>query len=105
MESSEGFTLMPTPQAQGHPLVAELPLHSMPPLLGYNEFIPRAAMTVLWRVVETGHPLLGVSCHGQGRVVTFATDPVPHWGINLMLWEGYPLLWQRIAAWASGRLP
>ena len=86
-----------------HPAIAGLPHHSLPPILGYNEFEPRTAMNVLWRIAETGHPLLGVSHHGEGRMVTFASDPVPHWGINLMLWEGYAALWQRLCAWAAGR--
>ena len=75
----------------------------MPPLLGYNEFIARDNMKVLWRVAKTHHPLLGVSEHGKGRMVTFGSDPVPHWGINLMLWKGYARLWQNMAAWCVRR--
>lgn len=100
-ESSEGYGVQVSDAA--HPAIAGLPHHSLPPILGYNEFEPRPAMNVLWRIAETGHPLLGVSQHGAGRMVTFASDPVPHWGINLMLWEGYAALWQHLCAWAAGR--
>jgi uncharacterized membrane protein len=99
-ESSEGFAIDVVDPA--HPILAGLPLAGIPPLLGYNEFVPRPAMHVLWRVQGTGHALLGVSEHGRGRVVTYGSDPVPHWGINLMLWEGYAALWQSMAAWAAG---
>jgi uncharacterized membrane protein len=102
MESSEGVRVKVVDTK--HPITAGLPAARIPPLLGYNEFIPRDSFHTIWSVRETGHPLMGVSRHGRGRMVTYASDPVPHWGINLMLWSGYRLLWQRMAAWAAGRL-
>lgn len=101
VESSEGFRVEVLDPA--HPITRDLPLPSLPPLLGYNEFVPRAGLHLLWRIAETGHPLLGVSEHGRGRMVTYASDPVPHWGMNLLLWEGYAALWQNMAAWALRR--
>lgn len=101
VEGSEGFGVEAVDPT--HPVTVDLPLATLPPLLGYNEFVARPAMHVVWRVAETGHPLLGVSQHGRGRMVTYASDPVPHWGINLMLWEGYPALWQHLVSWAAGR--
>jgi uncharacterized membrane protein len=101
VESSEGFHVEAVDR--DHPIVADLPLSSLPPLLGYNEFVPRPGLHLLLRVAETGHPLLGVSQHGAGRMVTYGSDPVPHWGINLMLWEGYAALWQNMVAWAARR--
>jgi len=101
MESSEGYgvqTIKP-----GHPILNGLPLDEIPPLLGYNEFEPKAEMDILLRIATTGHPLLGVSQHGEGRMVTYASDPVPHWGINLMLWNGYDAFWQNMVAWAAHR--
>jgi uncharacterized membrane protein len=100
VESSEGFGVEVVDPA--HPVVAGLPVETLPPLLGYNEFRARPGMEVLWRVAGSGHPLLGVSRHGRGRMVTYGSDPVPHWGINLMRWEGYAALWQNMAAWAAG---
>jgi uncharacterized membrane protein len=101
MESSEGFQVEVADAS--HPMFKGLPVNRMPPLLGYNEFIARDNMKVLWRVAKTHHPLLGVSEHGKGRMVTFGSDPVPHWGINLMLWKGYARLWQNMAAWCVRR--
>lgn len=100
VESSEGFTV-DTLDAD-HPVIAGLPMASLPPMLGYNEFTPRASYQGLWQVRETGHPLLGVSHHGAGRMVTLATDPVPHWGLNFMHWDGYAAFWQQAAHWAIG---
>ncbi len=101
VESSEGFHAEAVNPE--HPMIRGLPLSTLPPLLGYNEFIPRESFHTLWRIAETGHPLLGVSHHGAGRMVTYGSDPVPHWGINLMLWESYQALWQRLVHWAAGR--
>lgn len=101
VESSEGFAVDVVDPA--HPLTADLPMATLPPLLGYNEFIPRPAMHVVWRERASGHPLLGASDHGAGRMVTYASDPVPHWGMNLMLWEGYAALWQNLVAWVARR--
>lgn len=100
VESSEGYRVECVNAS--HPAIAGLDVASLPPLLGYNEFIARGSMEVLWRIKETGHPLLGVSRHGKGRMVTYGSDPVPHWGINFMLWNDYQRLWPRLAAWAAG---
>ena len=101
MESSEGFGVEVCDAS--HPIIEGLPMNRIPPLLGYNEFIPRDNMRILWRVAETHHPLLGVSEHGKGRMVTYGSDPVPHWGMNLILWKGYTRFWQNMAAWCARR--
>ncbi|MCE9614939.1 MAG: glutamine amidotransferase [Lentisphaerae bacterium] len=100
MENSEGFKVDAVAK---HPMLEGLAAKTVPPLLGYNEFIPRPNMEVLWRIAGTGHPLLGVSHHGKGRMVTYGSDPVPHWGNNLLMWKGYARFWQQMTAWAAGR--
>lgn len=102
MENSEGFQVEPV--VPDHPMLQDLPVDTLPPLLGYNEFTAKPDMEVLWRVAGASHPLLGVSLHGKGRMVTYGSDPVPHWGINLMMWDGYERFWQNMAAWGAGRL-
>ena len=101
VESSEGFHVKVADAS--HPLLSGLPMKNVPPLLGYNEFVPRENMKILWHIGETQHPLLGASEHGKGRMVTYGSDPVPHWGMNLMLWKGYARLWQNMAAWCTRR--
>jgi uncharacterized membrane protein len=102
VESSEGFRVRVVDAA--HPITKGLATAALPPILGYNEFIPREGFHTLWSVGPKRHPLLGVSQHGKGRMVTYGSDPVPHWGVNLMLWKDYARLWQRCVAWAAGRM-
>jgi uncharacterized membrane protein len=98
VESSEGFGV--SVEDGDHPMVRGLALEEIPPLLGYNEFIPRENFRTLLKIRETGHPLLGVSHHGQGRMAVYASDPVAHWGLNFMKWSDYSFFWQRLAAWS-----
>jgi len=102
VESSEGFGIEVTDPL--HPILHELPMETLPPLLGYNEFVPKPALNVLWRIVGSNHPILGISKQGKGRMVTYGSDPVPHWGLNFMIWEGYTRFWQNLVEWASGRI-
>lgn len=102
VESSSGFradVLEPD-----HPLVRGLPWGTFPPILGYNELIPRQGAEVLVRVRETGHPLVVTGTYGKGRVFIYASDPAPHWGLNFELWDGYDAFWQRALAWVTGRI-
>lgn len=99
VESSEGFTaevLMPD-----HPVVKGLPWHAFPPIFGYNEVKEKPEGQVLVRVKETGHPLVVVGEFGKGRVMTYMSDPAPHWGINFELWEGYDAFWQQSLNWVT----
>ena len=98
MESSEGF--LPKLMKENHPIMQDLDVSSVPPLLGYNEITAKDNFEVIWSVSETGHPILGVSEHQKGRMVTYASDPVPHWGMNFMLWDDYSKFWQNLALWA-----
>jgi uncharacterized membrane protein len=100
MESSEGFTV--TILDEDHPILKGLSVESIPPILGYNEFISKDNFHTLLEIRETGHPLLGVSEHGKGRMVTYASDPVAHWGLNFMKWKDYQAFWQRLALWVLG---
>jgi uncharacterized membrane protein len=99
VESSAGFTaelLQPD-----HPIARELPWNSFPPIFGYNELVPRSDADVVVRVRETGHPLVVAGTYGRGRVVIYASDPAPHWGLNFELWEGYDDFWRRALKWVG----
>ncbi len=103
VDSSEGFTAEVL--APDHPVVKGLKWSSFAPLFGYNELRAKADAQVLVRVRETGDPLVVVGTHGKGRVLIYASDPAPHWGINFELWEHYDRFWQQALAWVrkSGR--
>lgn len=97
IESSEGFTaevLVPD-----HPVVKGLPWEKFPPIFGYNEVKEKKAGQVLVRIKETGDPLVVAGEYGKGRVLTYMSDPAPHWGINFELWEGYDAFWQQSLNW------
>ena len=97
VESSAGFT---AEVAQpDHPLANDLPWHSFPPIFGYNELMARRDSDVVVRVRETGHPLVVAGEYGRGRVMIYASDPAPHWGLNFELWEGYDPFWRRAMHW------
>jgi uncharacterized membrane protein len=100
-ESSAGFTAEVV--RPDHPLAMDLPWHSFPPIFGYNELIARRDSEVVVRVRETGHPLVVAGECGRGKVMIYASDPAPHWGLNFELWEGYDAFWRRALHWVSAR--
>ena len=100
VESSAGYTLQVV--APEHPVVGDLPWHSCPSIFGYNEVTAKPGAEVVVRVRETGHPLVITGTYKQGRIYTFASDPVPHWALNFERWDGYPQFWQNAMRWALG---
>lgn len=101
VESSAGFLAEVTDPR--HPLTRGLPWRSFPPIFGYNELQPRPEAEVVVQVRQTGHPLVVAGRFGKGRVMVYASDPAPHWGINFELWPGYDAFWQQALAWVRGK--
>jgi len=102
VESSEGYTAeVVDPE---HPVVKGLPWNLFPPIFGYNEVTAKPEGQVLVRVRETGHPLVVTGEFGKGRILTYMSDPAPHWGINFELWEGYDAFWQQSLNWVTGKI-
>jgi uncharacterized membrane protein len=97
VESSAGFRAEAL--APGHPVARGLPWTSFPPIFGYNEVAAKPEGEVLVRVKETGHPLVVAGTYGKGRVLTYLSDPAPHWGLNFELWKGYDAFWRQALAW------
>ncbi len=97
VDSSEGFTAQVLDD--DHPVTRGMDWSTFPPIFGYNELRPRDDARVLVRLRETGHPLVVAGDHGKGRVLIYASDPAPHWGINFELWEHYDRFWQQAFAW------
>jgi uncharacterized membrane protein len=84
-----------------HPAVQGLPWETFPPLFGYNEVTAKSDADVIVRVKETGDPLLVAGRFGKGRILTYMSDPAPHWGINFELWEGYDKFWRQSLTWVK----
>jgi uncharacterized membrane protein len=97
VESSSGFTVEVLNPS--HPIARGLPWHSFPPLFGYNELRPKPDSEVIVRIRETGHPLIVTGGYKDGRIFVYASDPAPHWGLNVEMWEGYDSLWQQALNW------
>jgi uncharacterized membrane protein len=101
VESSAGFAvdvLQPD-----HPVIRGLPWDDFPPIFGYNELAPREGAEVLVSIGKAGHPLVVTGAHGDGRILIYASDPAPHWGINFELWAGYDAFWQQALSWVRSR--
>lgn len=99
VESSAGFTAeVVNPE---HPVTASLPWEQFPPIFGYNEVKAKPGAEVLVRVKETGDPLVVAGKYGKGRILTYMSDPAPHWGINFELWDGYDPFWRQAIQWVE----
>jgi len=96
-ESTEGFT--PTVTAPDHQLAESLDLDGMPPALGYNVVKPREGADVIAEWAGEGDPMLSVGEYGDGRTLAYTSDPAPHWGLNVVHWDGYDAFWQRALDW------
>ena len=101
VESSAGFAV--DVLQSDHAVTRGLPWDEFPPIFGYNELVPREGAGVLVRIRETGHPLVVAGSYGKGRVLIYASDPAPHWGINFELWAGYDAFWQQALSWVRCR--
>ncbi|MEW4562063.1 glutamine amidotransferase [Bremerella sp. JC770] len=96
-ESTEGFWGQAV--ASDHPLIADVDLASMPPILGYNIVRAREDCEVVATWEPTGDPMLAVGQFGQGRVLAYTSDPAPHWGCNFVYWNQYSTFWSSAAEW------
>jgi uncharacterized membrane protein len=96
-ESTEGYSLTPTENAK--PILGDLDFSAAPPILGYNILRPREGCPVLALWSGTNHPALAAATFGLGRVVAYSSDPAPHWGCNLVYWDGYNSMWIRLIDW------
>ncbi len=91
VESTEGFHTLPQPGGVHH--FPNIDFSSFPPILGYNKTLIKAAGNAILNVKETGDPLLAISAVGKGSVLTYMSDPAPHWGCNFVYWKHYKEFW------------
>jgi uncharacterized membrane protein len=93
VESTEGF--YPELTEAGKAAFGDLNLGEFPPILGYNQTYPIPEGEILYRVRETGDPLVAVRQVGKGKVLAYTSDPAPHWGLNFVYWKHYSDFWLR----------
>lgn len=95
-------SVAPSVENAAHPIVDGLEA-TWPGLLGYNRLRMKADGDLVASVGSD--PLIACGTFGAGRSVAFSSDCAPHWAPHeFMAWNGYDRLWQRIAAWAAGKL-
>jgi len=95
VETTEGFSMEIT--ELGKSLCPELDLSNCPPILGYNKTIELPDTQVIARFKETGDPAIAIKSFGKGKVLVYTSDPCPHWGCNIVFWDGYAAFWQSLA--------
>ena len=93
IESTEGFTAQVT--THGEEVFEGIDFETFPPILGYNQVLPRQDCHILLSVKETGDPLVAVGSFNQGQVLAYMSDPAPHWGCNFVFWKQYADFWLR----------
>jgi uncharacterized membrane protein len=96
-ESTEGFR--PMPANLDHPIVKDMDFSQAPPILGYNIVKPREGCEVVMTWEGSDHPAVACGQFGQGRVVTYTSDPAPHWGCNFIYWDQYRQFWINSINW------
>ncbi|MFG0264141.1 MAG: glutamine amidotransferase [Rhodopirellula sp. JB055] len=96
-ESTEGFT--GSTLTENHPILADVDLANIPPILGYNIVKPREDCEVLATWKGTDDPLMAVGQFGHGKVLAYTSDPAPHWGCNFVYWEDYQRFWAQAIDW------
>lgn len=98
-ESTEGFKAAPV--VADHPILKGINLETMPPVLGFNQVIPREDCEVLavWHNENT--PALAAGQFSKGRTLAYTSDPAPHWGCNFVFWQQYAQLWINVCRWLT----
>ena len=87
----------------GDALIANLPLTSAPPLLGYDLATARPAANVALRAPSRPDPFLAYQDYGLGRSFAFTSDETAHWGARWLPWQGYGEFWSRVLRWSLRR--
>lgn len=98
-ESTEGFqaeSLLPA-----HPILNNIDLSTMPPILGFNRVKPRPGCEVLADWKREDSPAIAVGQFGRGRTLAYTSDPAPHWGCNFVFWEQYGTFWRNACRWVA----
>jgi len=98
-ENTEGFTAIAA--IPDHPLLRQIDLSSIPPILGYNRVKPREGCKVVAEWSGTRDPALCAGQFGKGKVLAYTSDPAPHWGCNFVYWEDYATLWTNACDWLT----
>jgi hypothetical protein len=102
VETPEGQ--LPRVRLPDHPIARGLPTE-WPKLLGYSHLHLKPGADLVASVGDADVVLLACAVQDSGRTLAFASDCGPHWcPPDFLAWDGYTILWQRMACWAARRL-
>jgi uncharacterized membrane protein len=99
-ESTEGF--VPHVEISDHPVLKNINLTAMPPVLGFNKVIPKPGCEVVATWENEGYPAIITGQFNKGRVLAYTSDPAPHWGCNFIFWNDYKKFWLNVCDWLNG---
>lgn len=85
-----------------HPILHGIAIPEDRLILGYNLVEPKGDAQVI--ATSRNDPFLVVGEAGAGRSIAYTCDPVYHLCGNMLEWEDYGLLWERMIRWAAGEL-
>lgn len=98
-ENTEGFRVIQA--AESHPILKDIDLSTLPPILGYNIVKPREGFDVIAVWDDDQSPAITLGQIGKGKVLAYTSDPAPHWGCNFVFWEDYNKFWTNVCDWLS----
>lgn len=98
-ENTEGFRVIQA--VEGHPILKDIDLSTLPPILGYNIVKPREGFDVIAVWDDDRSPAITLGQIGKGKVLAYTSDPAPHWGCNFVFWEDYNKFWTNVCDWLS----
>ena len=102
VEIPEGLDLVFDP-ALKHAILDGLP-QRWPHIFGYNRVAERPEATVLVKS-DRGDPIIALGAYGAGRSIAYTTDCAQDWASpELLNWEHYGTLWDRLLRWTAGDL-
>lgn len=88
-----------------HLIIKDLKWDPSPLLLGYNRVkVAEGRGHLLASIGEDHDPFITVGNYGDGRVVSYTSDPGPEWGNGFNQWANAGQFWVRVIKWAAGEL-
>ena len=83
-----------------HPVTEGIDSAEFPKVYGYNKTGDVKEGAELLATVDDNN-LLAAGEYGDGRVLTYTSDPAPKWGLDLLEWDGYEQFWLQGIRWVA----
>ncbi|BDI31866.1 chloride channel protein [Capsulimonas corticalis] len=83
----------------GAPMLAGLPLDTIPPVLGYDFIRAKTGAGVALATADSREPILAYGHFGEARTFAFASDGAEHWTASWSGWRGRRAFWAQLLRW------